>query len=67
MRKMNKTKIKKEMDELLEELPEEANWNDVMYKIYVRQSIEQGLSDVEEGRIISHKELKSKFVEKLKG
>lgn len=50
--KMDKAELKKGMDELLAELPEEANWKDVMYKIYVRQSIEQGLKDVEEGRVI---------------
>lgn len=49
------------MNELLDELPEDANWKDVMYKIYVRQSIEQVLKDVEEGRVISHEYLKKKF------
>jgi predicted transcriptional regulator len=38
-----------------------------MYKIYVRQSIEQGLKDVDEGRVISHEDLKKKFAEKLLG
>lgn len=64
---MEKAELKKEMNDLLEELPEDANWNDVMYKIYVRQSIEQGLKDVEEGRVISHEDLKKKFSEKLLG
>lgn len=58
---MEKAELKKEMNDLLDELPENANWNDVMYKIYVRQSIEQGLKDVEEGRVISHEDLKKKF------
>ncbi|WP_020403505.1 hypothetical protein [Gracilimonas tropica] len=62
---MEKAVLKKEINELLNELPEDATWNDVMYKIYVRQSIEQGLEDIEEGRVISHEELKKKFADKL--
>ena len=62
---MEKAVLKKEINELLNELPEDATWNDVMYKIYVRQSIEQGLEDIEEGRVISHEELKKKYTDKL--
>lgn len=58
---MEKTKLKKEVEHLLKDLPEDADWDDLMYKIYVRQSIEQGLKDSEEGRIISHEEIKEKY------
>ncbi len=58
---MEKTELKKEVENLLRDLPDDANWDDLMYKIYVRQSIEQGLRDSEEGRIISHEEIKKKY------
>ncbi len=58
---MEKTEFKKEVEHLLKDLPEEADWDDLMYKIYVRQSIEQGLKDSEEGRVISHEEIKKKY------
>ncbi|NBC67018.1 MAG: hypothetical protein GVY07_15350 [Bacteroidetes bacterium] len=58
---MNKTQLKEKVESLLNDLPEDADWNDLMYKIYVRQSIEQGLKDVEEGNVLSHKEIKKKF------
>ena len=58
---MEKTELKKEVENLLKDLPEDANWDDVMYKIYVRQSIEQGLRDSKEGRVISHEEIKNKY------
>jgi len=58
---MEKAELKKEVDSLLEDLPEDANWDDVMYRIYVRQSIEQGLKDAEQGRVISHEEIKKKY------
>lgn len=58
---MEKTELKKEVEHLLKDLPEDADWDDLMYKIYVRQSIEQGLKDSEEGRVISHEEIKKKY------
>ena len=58
---MEKAELKKEVEHLLKDLPEDAEWDDLMYKIYVRQSIEQGLKDVEEGRMVSHEDIKKKF------
>jgi predicted transcriptional regulator len=58
---MEKTELRKEVEQLLRNLPENADWDDLMYTIYVRQSIEQGLKDSEEGRIISHEEIKKKY------
>ncbi|MEX0646424.1 MAG: hypothetical protein WEA56_07360 [Balneolaceae bacterium] len=58
---MGKTKLKKEVEHLLKDLPEDADWDDLMYKIYVRQSIEKGLKDSEEGRVISHEKIKKKY------
>lgn len=58
---MAKNEIIKEAEQLVKNLPEDAGWEDLMYTIYVRQSIEQGLKDVEEGRVSSHEDIKSKF------
>ena len=43
---MESTNIKDEARRLIEELPEEATWDELMYKIYVRQAIEAGLKIV---------------------
>lgn len=48
--------------ELLDHLPEQASWDDIMYELYVRQKIEQGLKDIEEGRIVSHEEAKRQLL-----
>jgi len=40
--------------EVAKNLPDECTWEDVMYRIYVRQQIEEGLKDEEEGRLIPH-------------
>ena len=42
---MDLSQLKKEMVNLLDGLPDDADWDDVMYSIYVRQSIEDGLED----------------------
>ena len=39
--------VKQEALRMLEELSEDATWDDLMYKIYVRQAIESGLKDSE--------------------
>ena len=53
--------IKDEARRLIEELPEDATWDDLMYKIYVRQAIEAGLSDSEAGRTTDVKEVRARF------
>ena len=39
---------------LVEQLPAGAGWDDLAYEVYVRQAIEQGLTDVESGRTVDH-------------
>jgi len=35
----------------VDQLPDDASWEDLIYQIYVRQSIEAGLNDAEAGRV----------------
>ena len=44
---------KQQVRRLLEQLPDDATWDDVVYEFAVRRSIERGLVDVAEGRILS--------------
>lgn len=53
--------IKEKVHRLLNELPESATWDDLMYKIYICQTIEAGLEDSEAGRTTDVKELRAKF------
>lgn len=47
---MEVTSVKDEARRLVEELPEDASWDDLMYRIYVRQAIEAGIADGDAGR-----------------
>ncbi len=58
---MRSTNIKEEAHRLVEMLPEDATWDDIMYKIYVRQSIEAGLADSNAERTMTVEEVREKF------
>lgn len=58
---MQTANVREEARNLLKELPRDATWDDLMYKIYVRQVIEAGLKDSEAGRTTDVKEVRAKF------
>jgi predicted transcriptional regulator len=49
--------IKPEARRLVEQLPDHASWDDLLYEIYVRQAIERGIADADAGRLIPHEEV----------
>ena len=53
--------IKEEAHRLVENLPEDATWDDLMYQIYVRQAIVPGIEDSEAGRTVDVKEVRARF------
>lgn len=46
--------IRPEARRLVENLPATASWDDLIYEIYVRQSVERGLADADAGRTMDH-------------
>jgi len=52
---------KNQVQKILEILPEDASLEDIQYHIYVRQMIEQGLADVDAGRVIPHAEVERRL------
>ncbi|HEX8073316.1 MAG TPA: hypothetical protein VF546_25450 [Pyrinomonadaceae bacterium] len=48
---MSTANMKEEARRLIEKLPDDATWDDLMHEIYVRQAIEAGLADMEAGRV----------------
>ena len=53
--------LKTEAHRLVEQLPNDATWDDLVYRIYVRQSIEAGLSDADAGRVESTADVRRSF------
>ena len=58
---MSKTSVKEEAHKIIEKLPDDSTWDDLMYEIYVRQAIEAGLEDSKAGRTIDVQEVRAKF------
>ena len=52
---------KDEAIKMIARLPEEVSWDEIMYKIYVKRKIEEGLKAADEGRTVSHEEVKERF------
>jgi predicted transcriptional regulator len=47
--------------EVLARVPDDASLEEIQYHIYVRQKIDRGLEDVQNGRTISQKEMESRM------
>lgn len=56
--------VKKEAKKILNNLPDEASWDDLMYEMYVRKKIDEGLKAADEGKILTHEEVKKRFSHK---
>jgi hypothetical protein len=44
--------------EMVKELPEEIDVDDMIYRLYLRQKLETAEKDIEEGKVISHEDVK---------
>ena len=58
---MESVNIKEQARRLIDRLPENSTWDDLMYEIYVRQTVEAGLADSRASRITSVEEVRRKF------
>lgn len=57
---------KKSAQHLINQLPEQASWSDIMYELYVKQKIEVGLKAVEENRTTPHNQIKARILARHK-
>jgi predicted transcriptional regulator len=53
--------IKEEARKIVEALPDDSTWEDLMYHIYVREAVEKGLADAEAGRVTDVKKVREEF------
>lgn len=53
--------MREETIRLVDELPDDFSWDDLMRAIYVRQMIEAGVADGKAGRTIPVEELRARF------
>jgi hypothetical protein len=53
-----KVSIKEEAHRLIDSLPDDATWEDVMYRLYVHEAVEQGLADSDADRVTPVREVR---------
>ena len=54
--------VKEEAKRLIDKLPEQATWDDIMYEFYVKKKLALALKSADEGRVVSHEEVKKRFL-----
>ena len=52
---------KEDAHKLVDQLPPNATWDDLMHEIYVREVIEKGLDDSRSGRTKDVSEIRKKY------
>ena len=52
--------------EILESLPDDCSLEDISYHFYVRAKLEEGLRDLDEGRVVPHGQVMREAAEWLK-
>jgi predicted transcriptional regulator len=52
---------KEEVRKMLDQLPDDASFEDIQYHIYVREKIERGLKDIQEGHVLSQEDVEERM------
>ncbi len=52
---------KEDAHKLVDQLPPNATWDDLMHEIYVREAIEKGLDDSRSGKTKDVSEIRKKY------
>jgi len=52
---------KEEVMELLKEIPDDSTFEEIQYHLYVRQKIQRGIKDIEEGRTYTQEEMEKRM------
>ncbi|MCX7011914.1 MAG: hypothetical protein NTW86_05000 [Candidatus Sumerlaeota bacterium] len=52
---------KEEAHKIVDQMPGNSTWDDLIHEIYVREAIEQGLADSQAGRTKDVKEVRAKY------
>ena len=53
--------VKDEIRRMIENLPDDATWEDVQYSIYVRERIERGRGEAATGKILEEDEVERRM------
>jgi len=54
--------LKDEAKKIIEDLPENATWDDLMYQFYVKKRVETGIKEIENSETMSHEEARKRLL-----
>lgn len=57
---------KQEVQEILNSLPEDTTLDEIQYRIYVRQAIDRGFQDIEQGRTLTQEAVEQRMARWIK-
>lgn len=55
------TVAREEAKKLLDNIPDTATWDDIMYEFYIRAKIEIGLEEADADKIVSQEDVEKRF------
>jgi predicted transcriptional regulator len=58
---MSGSQLKEQAHKIVDALPDDATWEDLIYRLYVREAIEAGIQDAEMGRVIDVSEVRAEY------
>ena len=58
---MTATLVKDKAHSLVDQMPENSTWDDLIHEIYIREAIEQGLADSKAGRTLEVREVREQY------
>ncbi len=57
--------VKKEAQEMIQNLPDNCTYEDIQYHLYVVEKIKNGMSRAEDGQVLKHQDAKERMVKWL--
>jgi len=53
--------IKDEVRRIVDRLPKDATWDDIMYEMYIKQKVAGAEADAAGGKVVSHEEARKRM------
>jgi len=48
--------------QVIDSLPDQATWDEILYQLYVKQKLEAGVAAVRDGRTVPHEQVKAELL-----
>lgn len=55
--------VKETAKQVIDRLPDQAGWDDILYELYVKQKVEMGLAAMAEGKTVTHEDAKRRLLD----